>query len=147
MLIDMKAMLILFASLASTLATAAPDEAVVRKIAQSTGLDPQYIRQNYNACDSGKTPAMKLCASYRWTQEDIRLNRIYTRSIEKAKEMGFEASLIRAQRAWLAYRDAACTYEGQTGAGGGAYERLYVLSCKETLTRERADHLAAGLVE
>ncbi|EAP72064.1 Hypothetical Protein RRSL_01788 [Ralstonia solanacearum UW551] len=110
-------------------------------------LSPQDIRQHYNDCDSGVTPSMKICASYHWEKEDIRLNRLYARSMEKAKEMGFETLLVQAQRAWLTYRDAVCLYEGQIGTGGGAYEGLYMLSCMETLTKERADHLAADLRE
>ncbi|SFO90552.1 lysozyme inhibitor LprI family protein [Ralstonia sp. NFACC01] len=136
----MKVILIL-PLLVSTLAIAAPDEAVVQEMAKRTGLSPSDIRRNYDACSSGETQSMKVCASYRWTREDIRLNTAYEQAIVKAKEEGFEASLIRAQHAWQAYRDAACTYEGQMGAGGGAYEGLYILSCKEQLTKERADRL------
>ncbi|BCL93375.1 lysozyme inhibitor LprI family protein [Ralstonia pseudosolanacearum] len=130
--------------LVPTLAIAAPDEAVVREMAKRTGLSPADIRSSYDACDSGVTLPMKVCASYRWTREDIRLTTAYEQAKVKAKEAGFEASLIAAQDAWQVYRDAACTYEGQMGADGGAYEGLYVLSCKEQLTKERADRLATA---
>ncbi|MDB0571428.1 DUF1311 domain-containing protein [Ralstonia solanacearum] len=106
--------------LVSNAAIAAPDEGVVQNMARHSSLSPQDIRQHYNDCDSGVTPSMKICASYHWKKEDIRLNRLYARSMEKAKEMGFETLLVQAQRAWLTYRDAVCLYEGQIGAGGGA---------------------------
>lgn len=71
------------------------------------------------------------------------MNRAYQRVLVKAREVGFQTSLVKAQRAWLAYRDAACPFEGDIGAGGGTLEGLYVLSCKEQLTRERAERLEA----
>jgi uncharacterized protein YecT (DUF1311 family) len=112
---------------------------------RTSGLSKEEIRANYNACDSGITLSMKICASYRWVTQDVRLNHLYKQSLEKARELSYEKSLIRAQRAWLAYRDATCAYEGEMGAGGGTAEGLYVLSCKEDLTKERADRLEAAL--
>ena len=53
----------------------------------------------------------------------------------------------KRKRAWIAYRDAACRYEGKMGAGGGSAEVLYVLGCKEELTKQRADRLAESLKE
>ncbi len=130
----------------ATPAISAPDEAVVREmLRKSSGLSKEEIRANYNACDSGITLSMKICASYRWVKQDVRLNQIYKQSLDKARESGYEKSLVQAQRAWLAYRDAACAYEGEMGAGGGTAEGLYILSCKEDLTKERADRLEAAL--
>ncbi|WP_165973892.1 lysozyme inhibitor LprI family protein [Paucimonas lemoignei] len=107
-----------------------------------TSLTPEEIRHDYNACDSGVTPRMKICASYNWVKQDVNLNRIYKRALAKAKMMGYESSLVKAQQAWLEYRDAACAFEGEIESGGGTAEGLYVLSCKESLTKERADRLA-----
>jgi uncharacterized protein YecT (DUF1311 family) len=69
------------------------------------------------------------------------MNRLYKAALAEAKDFGYQDSLVRAQRAWLAYRDAACVFEGKMGAGGGTAEGLYILSCKEELTAERADRL------
>jgi uncharacterized protein YecT (DUF1311 family) len=121
---------------------AKPDEEVVKAMTKLTSLTPDEIRQDYDACDSGITMRMKICASYHWVAEDVRLNKIYKQTRAKAKDAGYEASLIKAQRAWVAYRDAACAFEGEMGAGGGTAEGLYVLSCKERITRQRADSLS-----
>jgi uncharacterized protein YecT (DUF1311 family) len=129
------------AIVASPLAISAVDEQVVQEMARKTRIPPAEIRLNYDACDSGITLKMKICASYRWIIQDIRLNLVYKQTVAKAKESGYEASLIKAQRAWVLYRDSNCTFEGEMGAGGGTAEGLYILSCKEELTKQQANRL------
>ena len=65
--------------------------------------------------------------------------------LAQATERGYADSLIQAERTWVAFRDATCTYEGQMGAGGGSEEGIYVLSCKEDLTKLQADRPNARL--
>ena len=127
------------------LAIAAADEAVIREMVKRTTLTPDEIREHYDGCDSGVTLYMKICAIYSWTKEDIRLNDIYAQTRAKAKELGYEASLVRGQQTWLAYRDMACAHEGDIGAGQGTYYGLYLMGCKLDLTKERADRLEARL--
>jgi len=122
----MKTLLIAFAIFLPICALAAPDEAVVREMAAQTKLSPQEIRANYDACDSGVTLTMKICGSYRWIAQDLRLNRIYRQSMAQAKERGYDTTLVKAQRAWLGYRDAACSYEGEMGAGGGPMKGIAI---------------------
>ena len=126
-------------------ARSAPDEHVVREmLKQTSGLDAEEIRRNYDACDSGNNLSMKLCESYRWTEQGIRLNTAFERLRKEAKGASYEPGLIKAQNAWLAYRDAECGFEGEIGAGGGSAQGLYVLACKEELTRRQADRLDAA---
>lgn len=126
-------------------ASAAPDEAVVREMARQTNIPAEDIRRDHDACDSGITTSMKICASYRWRVQDARLNAVYKRALAQAREVGYEASLVKAQRAWVAYRDAACANEGQMGAGGGTAQGLYELSCMDALTKDRADRIESML--
>lgn len=123
--------------------SAAPDEAVVREMARQTNIPVEDIRRDHDACDSGVTLSMKICGSYRWRVQDARLNAVYKRALGKARGVGYEASLVKAQRAWVAYRDAVCANEGEMGAGGGTAEGLYVLSCKESLTKDRTERIEA----
>jgi uncharacterized protein YecT (DUF1311 family) len=116
------------------------DEEVVKAMTKLTSLTAEEILQDYNRCD-GNTYQMKVCASYQWVAEDLRLNKIYKEIRAKAKLMGYEQSLLQSQRAWIAYRDSTCALEGEMGVGGGSAEGLYVLSCKERITEERADSL------
>lgn len=48
-----------------------------------------------------------------------------------------------AQRAWIQYRDAACSVEGHLHFGG-SIRPLIVSSCKETLTRARTESLRSA---
>jgi uncharacterized protein YecT (DUF1311 family) len=125
-------------------ANGAPDEKVVQHVLRnSTGLTADEIRQNYDGCDDGRTTPMKICGAYRWAVQDIRLNRVFLRARAMAKQSGYEQSLVRAQRAWLTYRDSQCDFEGISAAEGGTEEGLHVLSCKEELTKLQADRLEA----
>ena len=54
-----------------------------------------------------------------------------------------EAVLRQAQRAWLTFRDAQCTYEGYGEARGGSMEPMVYSGCRARLTRERIAQLAA----
>jgi uncharacterized protein YecT (DUF1311 family) len=117
------------------------DEEVVKAMTKLTSLTAEEIEQDYNRCD-GNTYQMKICASYQWVAEDLRMNKIYKEIRAKAKLMGYEQSLLQSQRTWIAYRDSTCALEGQMGAGGGTAEGLYILSCKRRITEERADGLA-----
>jgi uncharacterized protein YecT (DUF1311 family) len=120
-----------------------PDEQVVQHVLRnSAGLTADEIRHNYDKCD-GTTLSMKICGAYQWAAQDIRLNRAFARAKAVAKHSAYEQSLVRAQRAWLTYRDSQCAFEGISGAGGGTMEGLYVLSCKEELTKLQADRLEA----
>jgi uncharacterized protein YecT (DUF1311 family) len=129
------------ALLSGVVAYAQPDEEVIRAMVRGSTLSAEDARRDYNSCDSGETRSMKICGFYLLTKEDVRMNRLYKAAVKDAKQFEYEASLVRAQRAWLTYRDAACELEGQAGAGGGSAEGLYVLSCKAELTKERADRL------
>ena len=143
----MKATLTLLAMLFGySLAQAAADEAVVQHVLRdSHGITADEIRRDYDACDS-TTLSMRICSAYRVAVQDIRLNRLYSQASAQARELGFDASLRDAEKAWLNYRDAQCAFEGQNGGGGGTAQPLYVLSCKEELTKIQADRLEAGLV-
>ena len=146
----MNGALLFFAlSLASAITIAGPkqkpDEAVIREMARQTDMREEEIRQDFNACDSGHTVRMMICARYLWVVEDMRLNRILKRALAGAKKEGYEASFVNAQRAWLVYRDALCKYEGELRAGGGRENGLYMLSCMKEVTRQRADYLRVRL--
>ena len=53
---------------------------------------------------------------------------------------GWFASLLEAQRAWIAFRDAHCRVDGYM-ARGGSLEPLLVSTCKTALTKARTAQL------
>lgn len=143
----MKQLLAVAMALVSATAYAAADDRVVEKmLTGKMGVTAEDIRRNYDACDSGNDFSMKVCEWYRWTEQDIRLNTVYEK-LRAQMDPGDLPYLMSAQRAWLAYRDAQCEAEGRAGAGGGSEEGLYVLACKDELTRQQADRLNTFVVQ
>ncbi len=129
-----------FFALCSLVHAADPDERVVRALSQSSGLSDQEIRGNYNACDSGVTRSMTVCAAYQNRAEDLRLNDVYREVLKNVKGTSAEKKLIKAQRAWLAFRAATCDYESD-GWTGGSGHGMIELSCLSTHTRDRVKQL------
>lgn len=103
---------------------------------------------------------MNWCAHQDYLAADAELNAQWakTSAIQKERDEqwldghgnvddgrpGFFQTMLAAQRAWIAYRDAHCSSEGYY-ARGGTLEPLLVSSCKAELTRERTAQLA-GLI-
>lgn len=66
--------------------------------------------------------------------------------VEKSMR-GAEAALLKAQRAWIDYRDGTCEVAGFAMRGGTA-EQMLIYDCQARLTRARTGELkelAAGL--
>lgn len=127
----------------STAAQAGADPEVVNAMLQNTkGIPREEIEANFDACDSGVTSHMKICFAYRWTVQDIRMNREYQLALALAKRVEADGALRIAQRSWIAFRDKECAFQGHIEAGGGSAEGVVVLGCKMTVTGERADQLA-----
>ncbi|MCW5694161.1 MAG: DUF1311 domain-containing protein [Pseudolabrys sp.] len=82
-------------------------------------------------CLKGKTDA--------W---DKRLNAAYPKALAAAQPKQRE-QLRKAQRAWVAYRDANCLY---WALGEGTIARIQASDCMYRMTKERAEELE-GAVE
>jgi uncharacterized protein YecT (DUF1311 family) len=59
-----------------------------------------------------------------------------------AAQKGAEKALLKAQRAWIDYRDGQCEAEGFS-VRGGSMEPMMVASCKARLTEVRTKELKA----
>lgn len=119
-------------------ASAIDDERVIQEMARRTTLTTDEIRAEYKTgCESGNTISMRICASFNALAADLELNDTY-KSVLKTLDKDARAKLLKAQRAWIVYRDATCDYESNRG---GSADGLYFSSCKETLTRDRTKRL------
>lgn len=106
-------------------------------------------------CNNAETQAeMNQCAADDLATADKALNAQWklTRNamVEKdanqdATDKGAEKALLKAQRAWLDYRDGQCEAEGFS-VRGGSMEPMVVASCKARLTELRTKELKS-LVE
>ncbi len=107
--------------------------------------------QDWDCSDPGNLPqqGMNYCAYEDYKSADADLNFAYKRARDAMRQTdenlpqtqrGAADSLLRAQRAWITYRDAACETEGFSFRGG-SMEPFIVASCKAQLTRQRTQAL------
>ena len=84
---------------------------------------------------------MNLCAGQDFAKADAALNAAYKTLMAKISPAG-QASLRRAEQAWLGYRDAQCAFD-TLGTAGGSVRPMLDLQCKTALTAAQTKILAA----
>ncbi|WP_252257584.1 lysozyme inhibitor LprI family protein [Erythrobacter aurantius] len=108
---------------------------------------------NEQAAEMGVQQEMNICAHRDYLIADAALNAQWRLTRQTMQERDSEAekpdwderpgyfdTLLEAQRAWIAYRDAHCRSEGYS-ARGGSLEPLLVSTCKIHLTELRTAQL------
>jgi uncharacterized protein YecT (DUF1311 family) len=121
-------------------------------LAQAEIAEPDQV------CDDPQTQlAMNTCASMEFNAADVELNAQWeaTSVVMEARDAGREPgdqqpgyfeTLLAAQRAWQAYRDAECLSQSFM-ARGGSMQPMLNMQCKTYLTELRTEQLrvlAAG---
>jgi uncharacterized protein YecT (DUF1311 family) len=86
------------------------------------------------------TFGQKECAKYEYDLADAELNRVYGQLVSKMADAGETESLKKAQRAWIAFRDAQCDFEAYLNQGGTIYG-LVVTGCQTDQTKKRTAEL------
>jgi uncharacterized protein YecT (DUF1311 family) len=81
------------------------------------------------ACPGDTQMEMNACAASDYSRADEELNAVW-RKLPKSKE------LLAAQRAWIAYRDAECSFRRAQFEGGSIAPLIYA-TCLSELTRQR----------
>jgi len=101
---------------------------------------------------------MNYCSWVDYQTADRALNAAWPLVLEKARALddtnreyhpeqaNFHDNLLKAQRAWIDYRDGHCGAEGAEFAGG-SIRPLIENSCKAQMTRERTEELLLLLEE
>lgn len=117
-------------------------------------VDASEFRGDVPECAEPMTQqAMNYCANLEWQEADEALNAQWRETADEMRRLdaavmpddgrpGYFGQLLRAQRAWLVYRDHHCASVGYH-ARGGSLEPLLVASCKTGLTRTRTEQLRA----
>lgn len=95
---------------------------------------------------------MTRCEVLRFERADAAMNRQWKATLAQMRDFdrtpeddgrpGYADQLLKAQRAWLAYRDAHCDSDGYRMRGGSA-EPMLVAGCRAELTEQRTKQLAA----
>lgn len=96
-------------------------------------------------CPDDSQAGLNQCAGDAYKKADAALNATYKQVMARLKDSEAAAkSLVAAQRAWIAYRDAECDFMS-SGVEGGSARPMIVAQCLEQLTTQRADDLKALL--
>ncbi len=106
-----------------------------------------------NCYDKQTQTAINICFAEDYKAADAQLNRQWAQTSADMKEMdkaglnkdgrpGYHEVLLKAQRAWLGFRDAHCQIEGYAMRGGSG-ESMLAGACLAELTRARTAQLKA----
>ncbi|GBH23304.1 lysozyme inhibitor LprI family protein [Burkholderia vietnamiensis] len=98
-----------------------------------------------NCADAADQAAMTACADRAYKKSDAELNRTYqavTARLRDARPLADK--LVSAQRAWIAYRDAECSFSSANAEGGSVYP-MVVSTCLDDLTKTRTETLKGYL--
>lgn len=129
----------------------APCVAVVALLLASAALADD---DNGVSCNpEGSQQEMNACTSDDYQKADRELNDVYRQALDFAAGedsdlkdqpdlQGAVATLKKAQRAWVDYRDGQCESYGFT-ARGGSMEPMLIDGCKADLTKKRTAELKA----
>ena len=104
--------------------------------ASETDMSKQYTTCMDKA--NGVNPDMIDCILAETKQQDARLNENYKRLMSKLSEERKKA-LLEAQRAWIRFRDANCTFWDDPAGGQSA--AVTAKECILTMTADRASDL------
>jgi uncharacterized protein YecT (DUF1311 family) len=82
---------------------------------------------------------INICAGKDYQAADKKLNKIYGKLMAAADATDKEL-LRKAERAWIAFRDAQCEYQA-SGSSGGSIHPMEVAGCYEALTEAHTKQL------
>ncbi len=85
---------------------------------------------------------MNICADKDYRAADAVLNKVY-KDMTKGMDAHTLDLLRKSQRAWIAFRDAECTYQNVENEGGSIYPMVYS-GCLTRLTKLRTQQLKQG---
>ncbi|MCD2513394.1 lysozyme inhibitor LprI family protein [Comamonas endophytica] len=124
-------------SLRSSLLLLCGAAAVLPALAQDSEMSAQYTACMDKA--GGVTLSMVECIVAEHGRQDKRLNTVYT-ALMAALEPPRKKQLQAAQRLWLQYREANCSF--YMDPEGGSLARVAANSCQLQMTAQRAQELA-----
>lgn len=88
---------------------------------------------------------MNECAGKALKKSDAELNAVYKEIEQRLKDDSDTTKLlVTAQRSWVAFRDAECTFSNSRSADGSVYPMIYAM-CIDGLTQLRTKQLKVYL--
>ncbi|MCU1752900.1 lysozyme inhibitor LprI family protein [Pseudomonas sp. 6D_7.1_Bac1] len=97
------------------------------------------LAQADDCANAADQRTMNECAAKDFKNADTQLNALYKQINERLKDNAeSKQRLVGAQRAWVAFRDAECTFSASGVAGGSVYPMIYS-NCEAELTLKRVE--------
>lgn len=96
--------------------------------------------------DMPDNASIGMCLDDVFKETDVQLNLKYQKLVSKLKTSSLEENkellsrLVKAQRAWITFKDTTCELEGMQMYGGSG-QGLQVLSCLLDMTEKRIEDL------
>jgi len=95
--------------------------------------------------DPNDQSTMTLCAGKEFATADKVLNQTWHEIIKRlADDAEAKALITKAQKDWIAFRDAECAFQASDSIGGSIYPML-VTQCQTGLTNDRTAQLKTYL--
>jgi uncharacterized protein YecT (DUF1311 family) len=111
----------------------------------TTGLIFSGVAFADDCATASSQQAMNICADQAFKVADKALNTSYQQVTQRLKDNPDSvALLVKAQRAWIAFRDTQCEFATSAAAQGSIYPML-VAQCRSELTQTRTKDLNALL--
>jgi uncharacterized protein YecT (DUF1311 family) len=88
--------------------------------------------------------SMNFCAEKDYQAADKKLNAVYKNIVTALGDDSYVIKLKTAERAWMTFRDAQCTFETAENEGGSIHPMVYS-GCEARLTNERTKELQSYL--
>lgn len=139
----MKRVIALMVMMCSFQAAAAEpyDDAMISAIAKKSNSTKAEVKALLETgCDSGITPYMRQCSGYHALAADIKLNSVYQQLRKKLQGTRGGEKLPKAQRLWIAFRDANCVFDASSWEGGSGHG-VTLNACEASMTEQRTKEL------
>lgn len=108
------------------------------------GQSVQALARECDPSDESQT-GMNICANAEYQSADAKLNKAYGEIVRRlAEDAGAKKLLQKAQRDWIAFRDAECAFSTDGSKDGSIYAMLKS-QCLAGLTAARAEQLSGYL--
>jgi uncharacterized protein YecT (DUF1311 family) len=98
---------------------------------------PALAAAEDNCANAQDQATMNACAGASFEKSDAELNVLYKQITGRLKDDADTSRLlVTAQRAWVGFRDAECSFASSENTGGSLYP-MVLSACKEGLTQAR----------
>ena len=101
------------------------------------------VAQKIDCKNAQTTVEIRYCANQTFEAADKRLNQVY-RKLLSTQQGANRTKLIRAEEAWIKYRDTNCDVEVRQWVGGTGYPAA-LLGCLERVTKQRTAELESQM--